>query len=138
MAYFLAMGTRGARVALVGGSLVHSTGNGNTARVEMQLRVSGEEFQNSGGSGLVKVGDWLLAGSPGDFDVRYDVSVGSPAGSPINVWLPLSSQQGWSVEATTINTLVDSLGTLRIRDATTLNVLTSASLDMTATQGVPT
>ncbi len=121
----------GKRVELAGGTLIHFVTTGQTATVLEQINSDGKEEQDSAGSGLVSVGNWLLRGSAGDYEVRYDATGDTPAGSAINTWLNCGTTRSWSFVRTANGTSSCS-GTLRIRFAGGLE-LDSVSLDLNAT-----
>jgi hypothetical protein len=82
------------------------------------------------------LGPWLLSGAASDYEAR--IGNGSPdafSGQTSNVWHLLSTTREWYAQVTTDaegGGIQDSAATLEIRDAVTLVVLASSSIDMYA------
>tara|TARA_R110000772_G_scaffold22902_4_gene61768 strand:+ start:24262 stop:28449 length:4188 start_codon:yes stop_codon:yes gene_type:complete len=92
----------------------------------------------SGGSNLPITRTWLLAGSSGDYDIRFDLgglSSALAAGSAATgSWLDASGSHVWvSRDESLLQANGNVFGTLSIRDGTTLDLLDSISVTMTAT-----
>ena len=79
---------------------------------------------------------WLLKGAAGDYEARATVLSGDPPNSgTLNTWLALSTTRSWSQTQTTPGVRSGEI-TVEIRDATTLAILDSATINITAEEGV--
>ena len=90
----------------------------------------------SGGSNLPITRTWLLAGSSSDYDIRFDLGVGASAlfSGTTGSWLDASGSHVWvSRDESLVAANGNVFGTLSIRDGTTLDLLDSISVTMTAT-----
>jgi hypothetical protein len=95
-----------------------------------RLNTNGQEQSREGG-GYVAFNNWLLFGSPFEFDCRFTVNSGdTPTGSSVNTWLNLANLQFW--ELATSGVLKTTDGTIEVRDAGTLAVLDTASVNLRA------
>lgn len=80
-------------------------------------------------------GTWLTGTGTGvNYDVYLDTSVsgGVFGGSAANTWLSLGSSRSWNVSTGTAGDFITEIGTLKIRDATSLVQLASCDLTLTA------
>ncbi len=96
-----------------------------------RLNVSGAGQRNHAGSYITQF-TWLLSGAASDYECRMSTGSGTLSTGTAGSWLPLSSTQEWSRSRTGIGTAAYT-GTLEIRDASTLVVLASATVTLTAT-----
>jgi hypothetical protein len=76
-------------------------------------------------SGFI-TGEWLLAGSPSDYQVYITSASPYYAGSPRNTWTTMNTDVSIFFQ-TDINDAVDQTATIQIRSASTLQVLDSAT-----------
>lgn len=75
---------------------------------------------------------WLLSGAAADYDVRATlVSGNSPTGASLGTWLNLASSHAWQ-ETASLGSIKTCTLTIEIRDATTLTVLDTATVTVTA------
>lgn len=80
------------------GSVVATSLGAPGASASIEYNENGETNASAIPSGSGSFDDWLIAGSSGDFEIRATVDSGvTPIGSPINVWLSLSSSRSWRV-----------------------------------------
>ena len=81
-------------------------------------------------------GTWLTAGNASQVDVRLtqvSLTGGSMAGSALATWLNCGTSRTWSLTNTTNGTSTYTFtGTLEFRDATTLAVLDTATVTLSA------
>jgi hypothetical protein len=81
----------------------------------------------------VNGGTWLTGGASSDAEVRATLNSGStPSGSALSTWLNLGTTRNWYVTRSANGTTTCNL-TVEIRDASTLTVLDSATIVLTAT-----
>jgi len=77
---------------------------------------------------------WLLTGTNSDFDARVTTTGGTPGGgSGIGSWLNLGTMRLWTVTQSPIGS-VNWTFDVEIRNATSLVVLDSAAISLTATR----
>lgn len=76
-------------------------------------------------SGFI-AGEWLLAGSPSDYQVYITSASPYYSGSPLNTWTTMNNDISIYLN-TTMNDAVDETVTIQIRSASTLQVLDSAT-----------
>ena len=107
------------------------------AYVNIQFRQDGDEYRVVGdGSPSVFVAPWLLRGVVGDYEIQYNVPSGdlpNATSDAINTWLDFSSLRNWDAEETGVVASHSVSGTIMIRDAVTLAVLVSQTLNLIAT-----
>jgi len=102
----------------------------------------GASFASSGfitDSALSNVYQWLLAGSPTSYQVRWTPISGSLdiSSSPVNTWidLGLAGAPTWSVSISSPATgTVTAQGTAQIRDKTTGTILATGVITLNATR----
>lgn len=97
---------------------------------------------NSAGGAVVNStpvsGEWLASGAASGYDVRATLASGtSPSGSAVGSWLNLGTTRAWSLTASAgfagaSQVLLCTL-TVEIRDASTLAVLDTATISISAT-----
>lgn len=94
-------------------------------------------FRNKGTSGTY-AGEWLVGGSPSDYEVRFSLLSGSVSGGTLNTWLSLATTRNVNVSAlrTTIGETTVS-GTVLVEIRTTSGlILDSATVVLSATSTV--
>jgi hypothetical protein len=74
---------------------------------------------------------WLRSGSAGDYECRMSNVSGTVSTGTVGSWLLLSSTRGWGVSKSGVG-IKTYVGTLEIRDASTLVVLASCTITLTA------
>lgn len=119
---------------------VSSSGAGNDAEVNLTLSNAGTwaATDTSTGSGAANFstpssGTWLNTGSASDYDVKIDWTsgdVGAPTGPADNTWVNLGTTRVWTLYAQESSASVT--GTLSIRNASTLTVLDTGTIVLTA------
>lgn len=79
-------------------------------------------------------GTWLISGAASSYEIRLDLTSGSvtPGSSATGTWLALSSNRFWALSG---GGYFQTTGTLQIRNATTLQVLITATLTLTVEIG---
>lgn len=77
-------------------------------------------------------GEWLLSGAAGDYDCRMTTVSGTLSGGTAGSWLNLATDREWRRSQLVGPASSTYAGTLEIRDATTLVVLVSATIDLIA------
>ena len=121
------------RVRLIGAFLNDETTDPDDAEVGYQLTSTGfeQEYEGLGGTYSTR-GTWLLDGSASDYDCRLTVDLDlTPSGSATGTWLNLGTTRAWTLSDTApIGAARTSTCTIEIRDATTLDVLDSATVFM--------
>ena len=121
------------RVSLQGDALSNSPTDPDDAEVGYQIASTGLERSYEGfGNPYITIDTWLLQGSAGDYDCRLTVNSGTaPAGSATGSWLSCGTTRAWTLTDTSpIGGPITNNCTIQIRDATTLNVLASATVTM--------
>lgn len=89
---------------------------------------SGGTATNTGAAGQT----WLLSGAAGDYDVRATLASGSsPTGSALATWHDCGTTRSWTLTQTTVGLNTCTL-TVEIRNGTTLAVLATATITITA------
>jgi len=89
---------------------------------------------NAGASTPVQ-GTWLNSGVRANYDVRFDLLTGAlgATSSAAGTWLSLSSNYNWCATKNSVSLGTNAMtGTLSIRNASTLVVLTTCAVAMTA------
>jgi hypothetical protein len=74
---------------------------------------------------------WKLSGVAGDYDIMVTVSGNALSGSATGTWLNLATGRSWSYSVGVGGLLTGTL-TVQIRDAVTLTVLDTATVNLTA------
>ena len=130
-----------ARVDAIGGTYTSNTVTPTNALSQFRLLNSGSaQKSTTNPESFTTVGTWLLSGAAGDYDVRWDASGDTAdltAGSAaINTWLNLATSRLWGLEDTSqVGPQKQVTGPLRIRDASTLAELDTATLTLNAQEG---
>lgn len=95
--------------------------------------------KNAAGDAYTDIsGDWELSGRDGsEYDVKATLNSGTPDGSSdsTGVWLSLDTTRTWEITRTNVGANNINL-TVEIRDAATLAVLDSGTIDITATVSI--
>ncbi len=116
-------GGGGARVAISNKTVSNAPG-----AATYQLNSNGNILDQTGSN----IGTWLLSGVNSDYDVRATLQSGTaPTGSGTGSWLTLGLSRSWTESATAGNLLTCTL-LIEIRDAVTLTVLDSATVNITS------
>lgn len=111
-------------------SLAISPADSSIAAVFSNLGVM-QISQNGGGS--VTQYTWQGGGAASDYDIMATVTSGSVTGSPTGSWLNLASSQSWAVTRTSnIAGTTSAVISVQIRNATTLAVLATGTLNLDA------
>lgn len=128
------------RVNIIGAALSDISVSPTNAEVGYQVTPAGVGEQDYEGVGNPYVGfnTWLISGAGADYDIRCTVNSGdTPSGSATATWLNLASARAWTLTDTSVlgGAKTNNL-TIEIRDATTLVVLDSAIVTMSADKQV--
>ena len=102
---------------------------GTSATASFTLNTSGA-YSSVGNASSVS-GTWALGGTGPAYDFRLTVSVGTFAGSATGSWINGSATATWSRTQASVGDS-SAEGVLEIRNATTLQVLTTANLTLIA------
>lgn len=70
--------------------------------------------------------DWLISGSPGDYEVFATASSGSPSGPTLGVWHATTSNRTWTVTRSTAGTTTAIMEITIRQTALTSNSITFA------------
>lgn len=76
--------------------------------------------------------EWMLTGPASAYDVMWTNSGSAVTGSATGTWLNLATSRSWTLTAPPGIGLVQAIGTVQIRDASTLAVLATATIDLNA------
>lgn len=109
----------------------------SSSRYELSNDGIARFFRNQGSDGTYS-GEWLLGGSPVDFEVRFTLTSGSVSGDALNTWLNLGTTRNVNVSAlrTTIGETTASATVLvEIRTSSGL-ILDSATIVLSAASNV--
>lgn len=125
----------GPRFALVGGSFTDTNATPLNPQVNYALSNAGVESWSSTYSGGATLGNWVtptsLAGA--NYEARATVVSGvTPSGSATGTWLALNTSRQWTVGRGSVGTDTTQL-TIEIRNASTLSVLVTQTVNLTAT-----
>lgn len=123
----------GTRITLNASYQPQSTVAAGTATAQFELNSSGDINMTNGNNSLVDVGDWLLPklGMSG-FDCMLTLNSGTnPSGSAMATWLNLGTTRNWQISQSVLG-INSNTCTLQIRNASTLVVLASSSINMIA------
>lgn len=127
-------------VDAVGGEYVATSPAPNDALSQFRLLSTGQaQASTSNPENFFHVANWLLIGIGSDYDVRWNASgdTGALSGSAINTWLNLGASRNWAViDTSSVGPALVVTGNLEIRDASTLAVLDTKTLTLSAQQGV--
>ena len=98
-----------------------------------RLTSSGNEQSGVGTSGPAysTIQTWLKSGANSDYEVRATLNSGAVQSGTTGSWLALTSDRAWECIVTGLGTATANL-TIEVRDDTTLEVLDSATVDLTA------
>ena len=119
-----------ALVALTNHSITTLAGGGTaTATFTMDNTGAASGVGTSGGG--TYSGEWMLVGPASAYDVRFTITSGALNSGTAGAWLNLATSRSWTVTRGTPGTNT-CVGTVEIRDATTLVVLVSATISLTA------
>lgn len=132
----MVMGASGARLRVTGGSFSDTTATPFNPSVSYNVLNNGTETWSSSSSGNGSIGNWItptsLAGAA--YDVRATVVSGTtPTGSATGSWLSLGTSQSWTLGTASVTTVTCQL-TIEIRNATSLAVLASGTVNLSATK----
>lgn len=90
------------------------------------------EDTNVGGG--TSTGTWLTAGDVSQVEVFLSGTGDTPTGSALDTWLSCSTSRAWTLtETSDVGATKSFSGTLQFRDATSLAVLDTAAITITAT-----
>lgn len=106
-------------------------GLGGTATATYRLASSGTAFRTFTGGVLTEIsGEWLLSGSPSDYEAFVSVNSGGTGdpGGTFDTWVNLGTTRNWTLTST--NDYSVTTFTVQIRNATTLAVLDTAQITM--------
>jgi hypothetical protein len=128
------VGVGGARISLAGSGDSATVSSPASATVGYRLTSGGDEQQTSNGGAYVDVGDWVIPkiAAGADYEVRATATSGTPSTGTTDSWLALSATQTWTVTRSSLGTKSCTL-TIEVRNASTLDVLASTSITLTAT-----
>lgn len=85
--------------------------------------------------GGTNTGTWLTAGAVADVDVYLSGTGDALDSGTLNTWLNCATTRSWTLTEADVGTLAWN-GTMQWRDAVTLAVLDTASVDIQATQDI--
>jgi len=105
-----------------------------TATARYNVKSDGTIFGTSGNNTTSQLGTWLTFGTASNYEVRATVVSGTLSSGTTGSWLDLASDREWTVAQVTvgINTAVI---TVEIRNASTLVVVDSATIEIEAERG---
>lgn len=127
-------------VQLSGAILADELVTTNDAEVSYRLANTGKEQTYEGDGGThADIATWLLEGAAGDYDCRLTkVSGTDPTGSALATWLDMGTTRTWTLtDSVAGGGTIEFVGTIEIRDGTTLDILASATVDMTVDKQPP-
>ena len=76
---------------------------------------------------------WLLSGAASDYEVRVTLSSGTLSSGTTGTWQNLGTSRSWTVVDTTFDGIISEADiVVEIRDATTLMILDSATINLQA------
>lgn len=130
-------GASNIQVDIIGATLI-DINTGNDAGVGYQVHSDGTEKSYEDNSGTpVSFNTWLLAGVAADFECRLTVDSGdNPTGSALGAWISTSLDPVWHLLQVGIGVKLNAC-TIEIRNATSMLVVDSASVDMNAEHDDP-
>lgn len=105
------------------------------ARAGFRLNSSGVQESGVGTTAISYTTDlsWLLTGTNSQYDARATLTAGSnPTTGTMGTWLNLGTTREWKNEATGAGEAFDTTMTVEIRDASTLTVLATCSVEIWA------
>ena len=117
------------RIALSYQEIIDSVGLG-TAIAGYRLNSSGIVEKRLGAS-YTTLETWLAAGAASGYECRVTVVSGSLTTGTAGSWLSLASSREWTVQQATVGTNTCQI-TVEIRNATTLVVAATATIDLSA------
>lgn len=118
----------GGGVNIVGGTITHSVADPSDASTAYFLNSTGSEASLPAGQ---VSNTWLLSGIASDYEVRATLTSGSLTSGTTGTWLSLGTSRSWTRDRNTAG-VSQAVMTIEIRNATTLVVLDSASVTLTA------
>jgi hypothetical protein len=127
---FLGTADPGPPVFLTDTSLMAAANDPSDATCLFRLNNSGIAERNTTGSYLSEF-TWLLRGASGDYEARMTTISGTLTTGTAGTWEALSLTRTWGKTRTGVGISTYS-GTLEIRDASTLVVLASCTVTLTA------
>lgn len=106
---------------------------GVPASALLEIQSDGDIYEQTNGGGGVDDGDWVTPTSAAGaaYDVRATLNSGALTAGTTGTWMSLSASRGWSVTQNSAGTAAANL-TIEIRDAVSLVVLATGSLDLQA------
>lgn len=124
-----------ARVKLTDQVISNTRPDPLTCNANYRLNLSGAaERSNAAGTYSTISGEWLLTGSASDYDCRFTPTSGTLTSGPTG-WNNLATSREFKVTQTVVGDKT-CIGTIEIRDASTLVVLATATIELTATVSV--
>ena len=110
-----------------------NVGVGVDTTISLELNSSGQSkiLRSPGTPSSNIAGEWLVYGTNSDMEVRVTETVGTLTSGTVGTWLNLGTTRTWSKVATTYGPQTVTF-TVEIRDVSTLVVLDSASMTLTA------
>lgn len=123
----------GPRITLLANYTPSSTVGGAGATAQFRLTNAGDIEQTLTNNTVTDTGDWIIpkTGMSG-FDCMLTVNSGTaPAGSALATWLNLGTTRSWTLTRATLGLLSNNC-TLQVRNATSLTVLATSNVQMTA------
>lgn len=130
------LGASGQLPALLTGHTVTDTAVGSPVQSAFNLTNAGVASYSTINSGSGNYSpEWINGGgaAASSYDVRWTNTSGSPSGGDsTGAWLNLGTNRSWNVNRASIGTTTCT-GTVEIRNASTLVVITSASITITCT-----
>lgn len=126
------LGTGGPTVELAGAIVSDFTTDPDDAHVGYRLNSTGVEQQANGDPlSYTDIGDWLISGSAGDYEVRATLNSGTLTTGTTGSFQVLSTTRAWTVQRTIVGIGSANL-TIEIRRVGTTTILASASVILTA------
>ena len=124
----------GARVRAYGASLNDVAFDPADAEVGFRVDSDGDIYTREGtGGSWTSIGTWLLSGTNADYDCRLDVDSGDTptSGASTGTWLATTTDRDFILTETVVaGAGLNNSMTLRFRDDTTLEILSSAEVTM--------
>ncbi len=125
----------GLRFRVVGGSFSDTTATPFNPNVQYVLTNAGVEQWTSTSSGGATLGNWVTptsaAGSA--YEARVTVNSGTTPNGTVGSWLSLGTSRAWDLSTVSVTTVTCNL-TVEIRNATSLVVVASGTVILTATK----
>jgi hypothetical protein len=119
-------------VVALAGVNYYGTKVGSSCTVQYSLTSGGKEQYFDENSTSTPIGDWVIPnGSAAGYECRLTATTGTFSTGTMATWLALTSTRTWTVTQATVG-VKQAIGTIEIRDATTLVVKATATVDLTA------